>query len=59
MHYRDLIGLHRARAGGAGCAAHGPLAAALDGAASPARCKHVPITPEVHIRPDEKGAITT
>jgi [protein-PII] uridylyltransferase len=54
LHYRDLISYieHELQAQ---LRAHGPLPEAVKGRAS-RQVKYVPITPEVHIRPDEKAA---
>ena len=53
-HYRDLISYieHELQSQ---LLAHGPLPEPTKGRAS-RQVKYVPITPEVHIRPDEKGA---
>ena len=53
-HYRDLISYieHELQAQ---LRAHGPLPEPIKGRAS-RQVKYVPITPEVHIRPDEKAA---
>jgi [protein-PII] uridylyltransferase len=53
-HYRDLISYieHELQSQ---LRAHGPLPEPFKGRAS-RQVKYVPITPEVHIRPDEKGA---